>query len=69
MGFHEIAAAVMLGNALLLCMAWAMSQFHRHQHNASWLAYAAFLMPLAYLMTSLILTEGLPQSFGALALR
>lgn len=69
MGFHDFISAIFAGNVLAVCFVWACFQFHRHDYQAPWLAYAAFLMPLAYFMASLYLTEGLPPQFDGLALR
>lgn len=69
LGFHAIAGALFLANVLTLAFVWGCVQFHRHDYKAPWLAYAAFLMPLLYLAGSVIVTEGLPPQFDALALR
>lgn len=69
MGMFDVAASVMLGNLLTLCVVWAIVQFHRHDYKAPWLAYAAFMMPLLFLLASVVLTEGLPPQFDALVLR
>lgn len=65
----DFAASVFFGNVLTLSFVWACVQFHRHDYQAPWLAYAAFLMPLIYLASSIVLTEGLPPQFDGIALR
>ena len=65
-GMDTIAAYIFLGNLLTLAFVWGCVQFHRHDYKAPWLAYAATLMPLAYLLVSVVLTEGLPPQFDAL---
>lgn len=69
MGFHSVAAAVFLANVLAVAFVWGCFQFHKHDYKAPWLAYAATLMPLAYMVIGLLLTEGLPPQFDAIALR
>lgn len=65
----DIAAAVFLGNVLTVSFVWGCFQFHKHDYRASWLAYAAFAYPLIVLAAALIITEGLPPQFDAIALR
>ena len=67
MGFHSIAGALFVANLLTLAFIWGCVQFHRHDYKAPWLAYAATLMPMLYMIGSLIVTEGLPPQFAALA--
>lgn len=69
MGFNDTAVAVLLGNIGTLCFLWACVQFHRHDYKAPWLAYAAFLIPLAFILAVTISTEGLPPHLDALAPR
>lgn len=69
MGFHDFIAAIFAGNVLALAFVWACVQFHRHDYKASWLAYAAFLMPVAYFAASLYLTEEWSPLLDALVLR
>jgi hypothetical protein len=54
---------------LTICVVWGAFQFHKYDYKAPWLAYAAMLMPMAYMVAGLMLTEGLPHQFDALALR
>ena len=65
----DTAAAVLFGNILTIIFAWSLIQFHRFDYKAPWLAYVAFLMPMAYLAISVLLTEGLPPHLDAIALR
>lgn len=69
MNFLDLALAVFLGNAVTLAFAWSCSQFYRHDYKAPWLAYAAFLMPVLAVIGALLVTEGLPPQFDALALQ
>lgn len=62
-------SAVFAGNLLALAFAWACVQFKRHDYDAPWLAYAAFVIPLLYLAGSIIVNEGLPPQFDAIATR
>lgn len=68
-GMFDIAAAVLLGNLLTACVIGAFIQFKKHDEDASWLAYAGFLLPMAFLLISILLTEGMPPQFDGLALR
>lgn len=65
----DFAAAVFLANVLTVCFVWACVQFHRHDYKAPWLAYAAFMFPIVFLLLSLALTGELPPQFDALALQ
>lgn len=69
LSMHDLASSVMMGNLLSLAFVWGIIQFNRHDYRASWLAYAAVAMPVLYMMGSLVITEGLPPPFDALALR
>lgn len=69
MGLLDFAAAIFLGNVLVVCFVWGCVQFHRHDYKAPWLAYAAFLFPIAFLFLSLAITGELPPQFDALALQ
>lgn len=69
MDFHAYVSAFFLGNVLTLAFVWGCVQFHRHDYRAPWLAYAALLMPLLYALGSVIVTEGLPPQFDAIALQ
>jgi len=62
----EIVAAVFMGNTLTLIFVWGCVQFHRHDYKAPWIAYAAFVFPLLFLLGSVVSTEGLPPQFDAL---
>ncbi len=62
-------ADVLLGNVMTLSILWAMTQFHKHDYKAPWLAYAAFLLPVAFFVLSLIATGQVPAQFAAQALR
>lgn len=68
MGFIDTASAVMLGNFGILIFGWACLQFHKHDYKAPWTAYAAFLIPLFYVVASALTIEGLPPQFDALAI-
>lgn len=63
----DLWADVFFGNVLTLAFLWGCVQFHRHDYNAPWLAYAAFLMPIALFLMSLIATGSLPPHLDALA--
>lgn len=63
----DFAASILLGNILTVCFIWGCVQFHRHDYRAPWLAYAAFLFPLAFLSISVAITEGMPPQFDAIA--
>jgi len=65
----DFAAAVFLGNILTVIFVWGCFQFHRHDYKAPWVAYAAFMFPLLFLLASVVVTEGLPPQFDALATR
>lgn len=65
----DLAAAVFIGNALTLAFLWGCVQFHRHDYNASWLAYAAIAMPLAFMLLSVVSTEAIPPHLSELASR
>lgn len=69
MDFTDFAAAIALGNIGTLSFLWGCVQFHRHDYKAPWLAYAAFLFPLFFILASVIATEGLPPHFDALGLQ
>lgn len=69
MGFSDFIAAVFAANVATAAFLWACFQFHRHDTDAPWLAYAAFIMPLIFLIGSVIATGGLPPQFDALTLR
>ena len=66
--FHAVVAALFAGNALTLAFVWACVQFHRHDYKAPWLAYAAFSMPLLYLIGALVVTEVFPPLHAASSL-
>lgn len=68
MDLHAIIAALFAGNVLTLAFVWGCVQFHRHDYKAPWLAYAAFAMPLLYLIGSLVVTEVLPPLHAASSL-
>jgi hypothetical protein len=68
-GMFETAAAVFFGNLMTLSLVWAMVQFHRLDYRAPWLAYAAFVWPVAYFVISVYLTEAPSSPLDALALR
>ena len=61
-----LAASIFLGNALTLSVVWAFSQFNKHDVNAPWLAYAAFLIPVLFMLAGLISTGEVPPQFDAL---
>ena len=63
----DFAAAIFFGNALTLAFVWGCVQFHRHDYQAPWLAYAAVLMPILHFALVLYTTEGLPPPLAALA--
>ena len=63
----DFAAAIFLGNIMTLAFVWGCVQFHRHDYNAEWLAYAATLMPMIFFAIVLYTTEGLPPPLAALA--
>ena len=69
MPFFGETASVLLANLLTLSFVWGCVQFHRHDYKAPWIAYAAFLFPLIFLIGGMIVTEGLPPQFDAIALR
>ena len=50
MGFHETAAAVMLGNILAASAILAVVRnWDKEWANLSWWTFAAYLAPIAYL--------------------
>lgn len=62
----DLAIAVLMGNILTLAFAWAMFQFHKHDYNAPWWAYAWVVIPILLIISSIILNEGLPPQLDAL---
>jgi len=52
LSFTDVALAVALGNVIAAAMLASLWQFHKHDYNAPWVAYAGFLMPLAFIMLS-----------------
>jgi hypothetical protein len=68
-GMTAIIAGVFVGNVLTVCFVAAIIQFQRHDYRAPWVAYAGFLMPLAFAAAVLASTEGLPPQFDAVAPR
>lgn len=67
MGYVDFMLAVMGGNLLTVCVVWACFQFHKHDYKAPWLAYLAFIMPVAFLGITIAVIEGLPPHLDALA--
>lgn len=63
----DLAAAIFFGNALTLLFVWGCVQFHKHDYEAPWAAYGAFLFPILYFLSVVYTTEGLPQPLAALA--
>ncbi|WP_434286309.1 hypothetical protein [Celeribacter sp. SCSIO 80788] len=55
MDLLDFAAAVLIGNLLTLCVVWGFQQFNKHDYKAPWLAYAAFLMPTLFIISSVYL--------------
>lgn len=66
MDFLDFPAAIFVGNIMTLSFVWGCVQFHRHDYEAPWLAYAAFLLPLAYVGMTFI-AEGQLSLPAALA--
>ena len=66
MGFLDFAAAVALGNILTLMFFWGCTQFHRHDYKAPWMAYAGFLVPIAFIAVSVLAIEGPPPHLDAI---
>lgn len=66
MGFSDFVAAVLTANLMTAVFAYGIIQFHRHDSDAPWIAYGAVLMPLLFILASVIVTEGLPPQFDAL---
>ena len=64
---NVIASGVFLGIVMAACVIWGMSKFHKHDEGAPWLAYAAFLLPIAFFVLSMVAIEELPPQFDALA--
>jgi len=69
MPFFGETASVLLANLLTLSFVWGCVQFHRYDYKAPWIAYAAFLFPVFFLVAGFVATEGLPPQFDALALQ
>ncbi len=67
MEFTDFIAAVAAGNLLTLCVVWGMRQFDKHDEAAPWTAYGAVIIPVLYILAALVLNEGLPPHFDALA--
>ena len=67
MEIADFAAAIAIGNILTLSAVWGFRQFHLSGHNAPWLAYAAFLMPIIIVALSFAATAPLPPPLDALA--
>ena len=65
----QIAGAVFCANILTLCVVWAMTQFQKHDRDAPWLAYAAFLIPVFIALAGLISSGALQPQAAGLALR
>jgi len=47
-----LVADIFLGNILTLSVVWGFYQFHKHDYQAPWLAYAAFVFPIIYAMAT-----------------
>lgn len=62
-----IAASVFLGNVLTLSVVWGFTQFGKHDEDAPWLAYAAFLLPISYFMLTMAANGIVPPQFDAIA--
>lgn len=65
----DFAFAVFAGNLITLAFVWGCVQFHRHDYRAPWTAYVATLLPMLLLGLAIIVTEGLPPQFDAIAPR
>jgi hypothetical protein len=66
MDILDIAAAIFIGNALSFVFAWGAWNFHKHDEAAPFMAYFAFLFPIAFALVSLYLTGLTPPQFDAL---
>lgn len=66
MNIIDLAFAVFIGNLLTACFLWACFQFHKHDEQASWLAYFAFLFPICMALVTLYITGTVPPHLDAL---
>ena len=51
-GGARLAVDIFLGNILTISVVWGFYQFHKHDYQAPWLAYAAFVFPIIYAMAT-----------------
>lgn len=70
MDIHDIIAAITAANLLTALALWGLFQFSKVKevHEASWLAIGAVLLPLAYVLVTLTVTQP-PPFLAALAAR
>lgn len=67
MDILDLAAAVFIGNCLTAAFVWAVIQFNKHDENAPWFVYAAFIFPVLFALVSLYLTGLTPPHLDAIA--
>ena len=67
MDLTDFAAAVSVGNLMTLSIVWGFSKIKTGDEEVFWLPWAAIALPLFFIVSSLILTVGLPPSLDALA--
>lgn len=60
MSFLDLALAVTTGNIITLCFVWGATQLFKHDTEASYPAFAAFIFPLIAIAISIYLIEAQP---------